>query len=90
GGLGFDVDLARTGLASGGKALAAEGGSRFVVEVPPETSSKFESLFRGLPCVPLGIVTSDAARFGWKGDPLAEVSLRDLYSRWHEGLGLPG
>jgi phosphoribosylformylglycinamidine synthase subunit PurL len=90
GGLGFRVDLAATGLASGGTALAAEGGSRFVVEVPSEKAAAFARSFRGLPCVRLGDVTLDAARLDWKDRPLVEFSLRTLYPRWHDGLGLPG
>jgi len=90
GGLGFSVDLATTGLGSGGTALAAEGGSRFVVEVLSGRAAEFARSFRGLPCVRLGDVSADAARLEWKGVPLAEFSLRSLYPRWHEGLGLPG
>jgi phosphoribosylformylglycinamidine synthase len=88
--LGFRVDLAATGLRSGGTALAAEGGSRFVVEVLAGRTAGLVRSFRGLPCVRLGDVTADAARLEWKGEPQVEFSLRSLCARWHEGLGLPG
>jgi phosphoribosylformylglycinamidine synthase subunit PurL len=90
GDLGFAVDLGATGLATAGTALAAEGGSRFVVEVPAPSAPKFIRSFRGLPCVRLGTVTTEAARLDWNGTPLVRFSLRSLYPRWHDGLGLPG
>jgi phosphoribosylformylglycinamidine synthase subunit PurL len=90
GGLGFDVDLATTGLPTTGTALAAEGGSRFVVEVAATEERAFERSFRGLPWTRLGEVTGEGAWFRWSGRELAHFSLDPLYVRWHEGLGLPG
>jgi hypothetical protein len=90
GGLGFAVDLAATGLASAGTALAAEGGSRFVVEVPERRVPKFLGILRGLPCARLGHVTSEGAHLEWSGATLEEFPLAPLYPRWREGLGLPG
>jgi phosphoribosylformylglycinamidine synthase II len=90
GDLGCAVDLAATGLDSAGTALAAEGGSRFVVEVSADRAPAFARAFRGLPCVRLGDVTDDPTHLTWAGLPLAEISLRALYPRWRDGLGLPG
>jgi phosphoribosylformylglycinamidine synthase subunit PurL len=90
GGLGFDVDLAATGLKSAGTALAAEGRSRFVVEVPEDDSVRFARMFRGIPCVRLGDVTGEGARLEWNGHHLVKIPLEPLYSQWRGGLGLPG
>jgi len=90
GGLGFAVDLAATGLPSAGSALAAEGGSRFVVEVPADRGAAFVRTFRGLPAVRLGHVTAEAAQFSWNDRLLARFPLDPLYPRWHDGLTLPG
>ncbi|MCI4365469.1 MAG: phosphoribosylformylglycinamidine synthase subunit PurL [Thermoplasmata archaeon] len=90
GGLGFDVDLAVTGLESAGTALAAEGSSRFVVEVPAERSTSFARSFQGLPCARLGEVTGEGARLEWSGHHLVKIPLEPLYVRWRQGPGLPG
>jgi phosphoribosylformylglycinamidine synthase II len=90
GGLGFDADLAATGLGSAGTALAAEGGSRLVVEVLEDRAHAFERGMRGLPCAPLGVVTGGGARLEWNGHHLAQFELEPLYARWHEGPSLPG
>jgi len=90
GGLGFDVDLARTGLVSVGSALAAEGASRFVVEVSASEERAFERTLRGVPCERLGEVTGDGAWFRWNDRELTHFGLDPLYQRWHDGLGLPG
>jgi phosphoribosylformylglycinamidine synthase len=54
GGLGFEVDLAATGLKSAGTALAAEGRSRFVVEVPAGAEDRFPP--RPHPVVPAPVL----------------------------------
>jgi phosphoribosylformylglycinamidine synthase subunit PurL len=89
GGLGFTVDLEASGLGSAGLALAAEGASRFVVEVPV---AKERSFLRGLARVPharLGSVTKSEGTLCWGEHTLAEVELGALYDRWRTGLGLP-
>jgi phosphoribosylformylglycinamidine synthase II len=90
GGLGFDVDLARTGLVSVGSALAAEGASRFVVEVSAPEERAFERSFRGLPCARLGEVTGEGAWIRWDERELTHFDLDALDQRWRDGLGLPG
>ncbi len=89
GDLGFDVDLAATGLSGPGSALAAEGASRWVVEVPPDRADRFEAALAGEPCRPLGAVTPNGGTLRWEGRELARIDLRGLYERWRRGLGLP-
>lgn len=89
GGLGFSVDLATVGLDSPGRALAAEGSSRFVIEVPSASESAFERTLVRIPHARLGVVTARGGSFLWNARPLAEVDLGTLYVRWRSGLGLP-
>ncbi|MFY9717851.1 MAG: phosphoribosylformylglycinamidine synthase subunit PurL [Thermoplasmata archaeon] len=89
GGLGLDVDLAATGLAGPGIALAAEGGSRFVVEVPDAGAAAFERTLRSSPCAALGVVSEGGARLRWDERTVATVDLARLYPRWRDGLTLP-
>jgi len=89
GGLGFDVDLAATGLSGPGIALAAEGRSRLVVEVPPGSAAAFERTMRPVPCVPIGTVTEGAGTLRWVDRTVATIDLDGLYARWRNGLSLP-
>jgi phosphoribosylformylglycinamidine synthase len=89
GGLGFDVDLAATRLATPSLALAAEGASRFVVEVPASARGRFERAFAGFRAAPLGTVTPSDASLRWKDRRLTTVPLTPLYERWRSGLGIP-
>ncbi len=89
GGLGFAVDLDATGLGSPSLALAAEGGSRFVVEVPEAKRRSFERTFASPAGARLGEVATTDATLRWKGHVLATVPLLPLYERWRGGLGLP-
>jgi len=87
--LGFTADLDATGLGSPSLALAAEGGSRFVVEVPRKKERPFERLLRDVPTVRLGSVTASDATLRWAGSPLATFPIREYYPAWRTGLGLP-
>jgi phosphoribosylformylglycinamidine synthase subunit PurL len=89
GGLGFSVDLSETGPDSPGLALVVEGASRFIVEVEPESTRRFERTLRGSPVVRIGEVRPSGGLLRWEGRPLAELPLDSLYSRWRTGLGLP-
>lgn len=89
GGLGFDVELAATGLTHPALAAVAEGGSRWVVEVPSGKTGPFERRFRGLPVARLGRVTAGGGHFAWQERTLADVELTRLYAGWRTGLGLP-
>jgi len=89
GGLGFSVDLAATGLSSPPLALAAEGASRFVVEVPERSARRFERAFVRSRWTRLGAVTAADADLRWNDRPLATIPLLPLYERWRGGLGIP-
>ena len=58
---GIELDLSPLRTSSGLKEAAvllfSESNTRFLVEVPPENGSAFESLFSGLPLSQLGCVT---------------------------------
>jgi len=88
-GLGFSVDLAATGLRGPGAALAAEGASRFVVEVRPGAEARFERSMGNAPIVTLGEVTPDGGTFRWRERVVARVALGPLYDVWRTSLGLP-
>ena len=89
GGLGFTADLATSGLGSPALALAAEGDSRFVLEVPATREAAFRRTMRRLPMVALGSTTETGAALRWGERALGEIDLNSLYERWHRGLGLP-
>ncbi|MGP8078522.1 MAG: phosphoribosylformylglycinamidine synthase subunit PurL [Thermoplasmata archaeon] len=89
GGLGFDVDLATTGLSGPGIALAAEGRSRLVVEVPAASAAAFERAMRPSAAVPIGTVTERGGSLRWAERNIATVDLDRLYPRWRDGLTLP-
>jgi phosphoribosylformylglycinamidine synthase II len=87
GGLGFNVDLAATGLEGPGIAAVAEGASRWVVEVDPKESAHFERRLRGAPVTLLGEVTDARGRFRWGDRLVADLDLSELYGAWRNGLG---
>lgn len=87
GGLGFDVDLARTGLSSASLALAAEGQSRWVIEGKPGREAAIERWFAGLPLTKLGQVRERGATFRWGAERVASADLDELYSEWRQGPG---
>ena len=89
GGLGFSVDLDATDLSTPALALAAEGMSRLVVEVPTAARARFERTFARLPCRRIGSVTDSDAALRWAGELLGKIPLTPLYDRWRSGLGLP-
>jgi len=89
GGLGVEVDLDATRLLTPALALAAEGSSRLVVEVPVAVSRRFERAFAGLPFARLGSVADTDATFRWAHESIATVPLGPMYGRWRSGLGLP-
>ena len=89
GGLGVEVDLDATRLGTPALALAAEGSSRLVVEVPATLRARFERAFAGLPCARIGSVTPADAVLRWDRRPVGTVRLESLYARWRNGLGLP-
>ena len=89
GGLGFSVDLATTGLEAPAHALAAEGASRWVVEVPADSARAVEASLRGLPFVRLGEVTERHGLLAWRGENVGRIDLERLYPLWRAGVGVP-
>jgi phosphoribosylformylglycinamidine synthase subunit PurL len=89
GGLGFDVDLHEVGLRAPGLALAAEGASRWVVEVRRDRLPAFQRLMKGIPIAVLGTVTAGGGRLLWATQPIAQLDLPTLFLRWREGVGIP-
>ncbi len=87
--LGFDIDLSALGLPTAGLALAAEGRSRFVVEVPSDREAAFRRSLGRLPSARIGRVTENAGAFRWGEERLATLDLEPLYRRWHDALALP-
>ena len=90
GALGFTVDLDASGLATPSLSLAAEGGSRFVVEVPRGKERRFEQVVGTSRVVRFGtVVTSADATLRWGGAPIATFPVLSHYRSWRDGLGLP-
>jgi phosphoribosylformylglycinamidine synthase subunit PurSL len=89
GALGFTVDLDATGLASPSLALAAEGASRFVVEVPDGKERQFERIVGAPRAVRLGSVAAAQATLRWGGASISTFPVLDQYPSWRNGLGLP-
>ena len=89
GGLGFEVDLAATGLRGPGIALVAEGRSRWVAEVPVRSARAFERAVGRSAVALLGNVTDGPGSFRWGERTVANVDLPSLYRRWRNGLTLP-
>ncbi|HEV2520441.1 MAG TPA: phosphoribosylformylglycinamidine synthase subunit PurL [Thermoplasmata archaeon] len=85
GGLGFTVDLERTGLAGPGIALVAEGASRWVVEVDAGRTREFERSFQGLPIARLGAVGEGSGALEWGGRAVGEIDWERLYPVWRSG-----
>jgi phosphoribosylformylglycinamidine synthase len=85
GGFGFSVDLRATGLPSPGLALAAEGASRWVVEVAAGRERAFERSMRPTRVARLGTVEPGAGRWSWRGATLGSSDLEHLYERWRAG-----
>ncbi len=89
GGLAFDVDLQTLGLSSAARALVAEGGSRWVVEVRRDSVAALGRIFKGRAWTRIGSVAEDPARLTWGSDLRATLDLASLYPRWRAGPGAP-
>ncbi|MEM0128560.1 MAG: phosphoribosylformylglycinamidine synthase subunit PurL [Thermoplasmata archaeon] len=88
GGLGFEADLAATGLPGTTLAAIAEGGSRWVLEVDAAAEDRVARRGRALGLVPLGRVLPDpVGRLLWRREVSASLDLAALYPRWRDGPG---
>lgn len=86
GNLGFDVDVGSIGIEPAWRALVAEGGSRWVLEVAPEHLNKVMVRLEKFPMARLGTVTSKGGRLRQGTKVLAELDLPALYASWRNGL----
>ena len=91
GGLGVEVDLSpvstSSGLSDPAVLLFSESSTRFLIEVTPESMSKLEAIFAGLPFVQIGTVTVAArVRCGVGGKPVIDADCADLKSAWLKPL----
>ncbi len=92
GGFGVDLDLdpiaKSSQLADPAVILFAESTTRFLVEVQPDRSAKFESAFAGLPLVRVGqVTTSDRVRATMaQFEPLLDSKCSELKSVWQKRL----
>ena len=84
---GFEVDLAALALPSAQLALAAEGGSRWVIEGKAGKERSLERVFRGLPLRRIGGTRDADGTLRWKGERIGAIDLRGLYSEWRRGPG---
>jgi phosphoribosylformylglycinamidine synthase len=68
--------------------LFSESNSRFLVEVTPEKAEAFEAALKGVPCAPLGRVTSDPVFQvrGLKGQTLIRENIGDLKEAWQKTM----
>jgi len=87
--LGFTVDLDASRLATPSLALAAEGASRFVVEVPEGKERRFERVVGASRSVRFGTVAAADATLRWAGGTIATIPVLRHYPSWRNGLGLP-
>jgi phosphoribosylformylglycinamidine synthase len=84
--LGIDVEIA--GLAQSmflntATLLFSESNSRFVCEVTPDNTERFEKVFGGLACTKLGVVTGeDRVLIRSKDQPLVDLPWSKLKSTW--------
>jgi len=85
--VGFDVDLATTGLDSPAAALSAEGGSRWIVECDPTRRREFAKVMTGIPVAEFGTVVGGPSQVRWNESVLATPDLAELYPRWRAGIG---
>ena len=85
-GFGLDIDIAKVpydGRARNDFILFSESAGRIVVEVDEANAAKFESLFDGLPCAPIGTVVADNRLKLTNGtENLVSISGDDLYAEW--------
>jgi phosphoribosylformylglycinamidine (FGAM) synthase-like enzyme len=90
GGLGGRVDIGNisaAGALQDAACLFSESNSRFLVEVTPERSAKFEREFGDVPVVRIGEVTADKRLVIGRGrQPLIDADILDLKEAWQAPL----
>ena len=90
--MGIEIDLPlmvdQTGIDDSAVLLFSESQTRFLVEVAPEDSEKFEACFVDLPCLPIGEVAAhDRVKFFTDiGEAIVDASLAELKSAWQRPL----
>lgn len=90
--LGADLDLRglqeQADLADPAVALFSESNTRFLVEIEPANQQAFETLFKGLPLVQLGTVSSGETLTitSGAGKPLVSQTWKALKKAWQSGM----
>jgi len=70
--------------------LFSETPGRFIVTVAPANNEAFETLFKGMPCSCIGVITGKTDHFvinGADGYPIADIPVSELRSAWKRPLG---
>ncbi|MGC8873823.1 MAG: AIR synthase-related protein, partial [Chloroflexia bacterium] len=88
--LGMELDLRALrsdALAAEAVALFSESSGRFLVEVAPDDATAFEAKMAGCACRRVGKTTGDGRLriLGYRGEPVADVSVAELVRAWHGG-----
>jgi phosphoribosylformylglycinamidine synthase len=92
GGLGLDIDLKQlleaTKITDPQVLLYSESTTRFLVEVESKNAVQFEAVFKGLPLVKLGQVTSNPKLrvIGPNGEAIIDADCNELKSVWQKPL----
>ncbi len=92
--LGMAVDLARVPADGAGRddtILYSESAGRFIATVPPDRAGRWEEIFSGLPCAPIGTMTETGrlAVAGVEGKTIIDLPVSELKTAWKspfEGL----
>ncbi len=91
GGLGVDLDLTvmsnSSAISDAAVLLFSESTTRFLIETTPESASKLEEVFQGLPIHKIGATTSAArVRASWYGQLVLDADCSELKAAWLKPL----
>jgi phosphoribosylformylglycinamidine synthase len=92
GGLGMTLNLDKVPLGENIERndfiLFSESNSRFIVEVAPKDTEKFERIMKNVDCAVIGVVTTENKLKvnGRRGTPLISVPIKKLKEAWQQPL----